>query len=113
MGIMYIVHFKNGTTKVVNDGEPGAPYPEQLDTREVSSIERVIDGRVYTIKNHPDIDSFFVKTTAQVDFNPFTTTRTEQITERILGCVIGDHILELIITPHNGHCKLTISKNKL
>lgn len=113
--LMYIVHFKDGTTRKVHTGEPGAPYPHQLDTTTVSSIERVVNGVVYSIKNHVDIESFFVKTTAQDDVRVSggpTRKGVSTIIERILGFELNGYKIELIINAKHNHCKVNIKKNK-
>ena len=111
--VMYIVHFKDGTTRKVHTGEPGAPYPHQLDTTTVSSIERVVNGVVYSIKNHPDIESFFVRTTAQEDVRVGgpKSKGASTIIERILGFELNGYKIELIINAKHNHCKVNIKKN--
>lgn len=109
---MYIVHFKDGTTRKIHEGEPGAPYPHQLDMSQVSSIERVVNGVVYSIKNHPDIDSFFVKTTVIDDMivgGPKKKGK-RQITERIIGFELNGYKVEWIINATHNHSKLNIKK---
>lgn len=112
--LMYIVHFKDGTTRKIHEGEPGAPYPHQLDISTVTSIERVVNGVVYSIKNHPEIESFFVKTTVQDDMlvgGPGPKHKgTSTILERILGFELNGYKIELIINAKHNHCKLDIKK---
>jgi len=106
----WIIHLKNGRTLTDKDA-----YPSDVDSKEISSVERIINGKTYTICNHPFFSNFFVKTTAARMLSLVGKgVRPPQIMERILGCYVvteaGPVRLELVINPHNGNCKLTAIK---
>jgi len=110
--VEWIIHLKNGKTLTDKDA-----YPSDIDSSEISSVERIVNGRVYTICGHPSLKNFFVKTTAARLISLVGGgVRPPQIMERILGCFIetkeGPVRLELVIDPNKGNCKLVATKVK-
>ena len=106
----WIIHLKNGKSLTDKDA-----YPSDIDSNTISSVERIVDGRTYTICNHPSFSNFFVKTTAARLISLVGKgVRPPEILERILGCHIltekGPIRLELVINPQTNSCKLTAVK---
>jgi len=104
--VQWIIHLKDGRT--LTDKEA---LPNDIPSEEISSVERIVNGRAYTIYGSPVLKNFFVKTTAAQTL-AVTSGKVEPptILERIIGCFIegknGPIRLELSIDPIHGHCKL-------
>jgi len=69
-------------------------YPHEVDSDRITSVERIIRGRILTIKKSPLIEDFFVGTEASVALKMMgkgvgKSTPT-QIHKKILGCYIKD-----------------------
>jgi len=102
----WIIHLKDGRTLTDKDA-----FPHEVPSDEITSVERIVNGRVYTICRSPLLTNFFVKTTAARTLSLTSgQPSTPMILERIIGCYIegkdGPIRLELKINPENGNCKL-------
>jgi len=107
----WIIHLKDGRTFTDRDG-----YPWNFPQDQISSVERVINGRTYTICGSPLFKNFFVKTTAgqTISLVGGGVPSKPTVMERILGCYIegkdGPIRLELSVDPATGNCKLNAFK---
>lgn len=104
-----MIHTKNGQTYTSRDA-----YPWDVPEDEITSVERIVDGTVYTIKKSKSLHHFFVKTTAGKTFSPFSGSTEDVIHERIIGCYIdgkdGPVRLEMVVDPNTGNVKLSATK---
>ena len=104
--VRWIIHLKNGKTLTDKDA-----FPHEIPSEQITSVERIVNGRVYTICGSSVLKNFFVKTTAAQTLSLTSGQPTEPtVLERIIGCYIegkdGPVRLELKINPANGNCKL-------
>ena len=103
----WIIHLKDGRTFTDKDG-----YPWDFPQDQITSVERIVNGKAYTICNSPFLKNFFVKTLAgqTISLMGGGPPSAPVIMERILGCFIetkqGFIRLELAINPSTGSCKL-------
>ncbi len=119
MSSRWIVHTKSGKTYTDKEGYPNDI--EKLVTEkndEVTSVERVINGRSIAIKKSPHLHTFFVKTTESRDF----VMMGAQLGGRppvVEAKAVGGHIdvqpgeiyrFELEIDPRNGDVRLGVQK---
>lgn len=88
-----------------------------MPNEEITSVERIIDGKSVSIKKHPDLYNFFVKSTESRDFvmlgeNP--GARPPIIEARSVGCHLGEppnvYRIELECDPRTGNVILLIQK---
>ena len=110
--VEWIIHLKNGSTLTDKD-----VYPSDVPSDQITSVERIISGRAYTICGSPALHNFFVKTTASKVLPLYASdddTPTE-ILERIIGCFVvsGPTRIELCIDPNTGNCKLVATPVKV
>ena len=106
MSSRWIIHLKDGRTLTDRDA-----YPHDISNEQITSVERIVNGKVYTIKNSPVLKNFFVKSTEGKTLALFTGgTRPAVVYERILGCFVegkdGPIRLELTVDARTGNCKL-------
>jgi len=104
----WVIHLKNGKTLTDRDC-----YPHNVPQEEITSVERIEGDLIATIQKSPCLSSFFVKTTASQDLNPFDgVSSPAQIEERIVGAFISpqkDPVrIELIIVPGTRNVKLRV-----
>lgn len=104
----WAIHLKDGKTLTDKDC-----YPHEVDQEEITSIERIEGDLIATIMKSSCLTSFFVKTSASQDINPFEGgTRPVQIEERIVGAFLPPQErpvrLELIIVPGTRNVKLRV-----
>lgn len=102
----WLIHLKDGRTLTDKDA-----YPHDVPAGQITSVERIINGKAYTICGSPVLKNFFVKTTAARMLSLVGKgVRPPEIMERIVGCFIegkdGPIRLELMIQPSTGNCKL-------
>ena len=102
----WLIHLTDGRTLTDKDA-----YPHDVPSDQITSVERIVDNRVYTICGSPVLKNFFVKTTAAQSLSLVGKgVRPPEILERIIGCYIegknGPVRLELVISPSTGNCKL-------
>ncbi len=119
MSSRWIVHTKSGKTFTDKDGYPNDI--EKLVTEhndEVTSVERVINGRSIAIKKSQHLNNFFVKTSESRDF----VMMGAQLGARppvVEAKAVGAHIsvtpgeiyrFELEIDPRTGNVMLDVQK---
>jgi len=111
----WIIHLKSG--KSYTDKEK---YPWDVPEDEITSVERIISGRSISIKKHPALHNFFVKTTESRDLAMMTSpgqqaeVKPPMVEARTVGAHIGEspnvYRLELFIDPRNQNVQLQVTK---
>jgi hypothetical protein len=119
MSSRWIVHTKSGKTFTDKDGYP-SDIEKMMATNqdEITSVERIINGRSIAIKKSSYLHDFFVKTTESKDF----VMMGAQLGGRpavVEAKAVGGHIdvkpgeifrFELEIDPRTGSVNLDIQK---
>jgi len=111
--VEWLIHLKNGKTLTDKDA-----YPHEIPSEQITSVERIVKGRTYTICSSPVLRNFFVKTTAARTMSLVGKgVREQQVLERIIGCYVVSKDkpvrIELCIDPHGGNCKLIATPVKV
>jgi len=111
---MWLIHTKSGKTYTSKE-----KYPWDVPEEEITSVERIVDGKSVSIRKHPDLHHFFVKSTESRDFvmmGPNPGARPPVVEARAVGCHIGTapniYRLELACDPRTGNVCLTVQKVK-
>ena len=110
----WLIHMKDGETLTDEDC-----FPHEVESSDITSVERIIKGKHITIKKSQFIDTFFVGTEEGLDIKMGAKHQVPAIvTKRILGCYIKntDPALQvrLIMDPrtHNTRLKFIRVKKK-
>jgi hypothetical protein len=107
-----LIHTKSGKTFTSK-----THYPWDVPEENITSVERVIDGKSIAIKKHPALHHFFVKSTESRDFvmvGARPGSRPPTVEARAVGCHIGKppnvYRLELGCDPRTGNVILSARK---
>jgi len=104
--VKWIIHLKDGRTLTDKDA-----FPHEVPSDQITSVERIVNSRAYTICNSPVFKNYFVKSTAAQTFALLSGHQEPPtVLERIIGCYVegkeGPIRLELKIDPRTGNVKL-------
>lgn len=113
----WLIHLDNGITLTDQDC-----YPHNINTlgysdENITSVERVINGRHMTIKKSPYTSMFFVATEESVDM-AFSAIKQKppQVTKRMLGCHLVDSDppvqVRLVMDPRNYNVSIKFHEVK-
>ncbi len=114
--VLWIIHVKDGRSFTQKDGTPDEVIKNNdLAEDDITSVERIVDGKVYTITKSRELHTFFVMSTGSLEMSMTRGSYTpQQIDERILGCYVdgkdGPIRLQLIVDAHTGNVKLVAAK---
>lgn len=105
--VLWMIHLRDGRT-IKNENIWDVPEDE------ITSIERVVDGKLYTIRKSPALTNFFVKTTSGQELRMLpgkNIVSPPVIVERIVGAYVKPSDkpvrIELAIDPKTGNVKLS------
>ena len=108
----WLIHKKDGETLTDADC-----FPHEVESSDITSVERIIRGKHLTIKKSQFIDTFFVGTEEGLDVKMGSKHQAPAIvTKRILGCYIKntDPVIQvrLVMDPRTYNTRLSFLRVK-
>lgn len=109
---IWLIHTKSGETYTSK-----THYPWDVPEDQITSVERIVDGKSIAIRKSPHIHHIFVKSEASIDFvmmGEKTGARPPQVEARIIGCHVGIppnvFRIELACDPKTGNVVATVKR---